>query len=184
MKNVKKNTEKKKRGRPKKNQEIKRGRGRPSKIDDINIDLRQLELLAAGGFNDEEIAKFLNIAPSTLYLYKQKHPRFSEAINNGKLIWDKEIVEAFHMRAKGFHHPETKVFCNNGEIVTCEVEKYYPPDAWAAFRWLMNRRPADWREKIDITGKIDQKIEYDYSQLSTDELLQLKELLEKSKKDE
>ena len=65
---------------------------------------------------------------------------------------DAEVAEKLYQRAKGHKHPETKVFCKDGKIVTYEATKHYPPDTGAAIIWLKNRRSNTWRDRNDFTS--------------------------------
>lgn len=122
--------------------------GRPSKYKDIDLEL--VKRLAMLGLTDKEIAKSLNIAESTLNLYKKKHKRFSESLKNGKEIADAKVAESLYKRACGYEHPEEKIFCSEGEIVRANTIKHYPPDTAAAFIWLKNRQPEKWRDKREV----------------------------------
>lgn len=163
--------------------EEKRGRGRPSKvkaiqerlkIDDIfsKESLKKIEDLAAFGLIDEEIAIFLDIAPSSLHLYKLKHPEFSESLKRGKLLADLRVVKSLFQRANGYEHPEEKIFVvdetdDKGNIKKVPLRvptiKHYPPSEVAMLSWLHNRRPQDWRdrrnEKVEPTDK--EKMQFD-----------------------
>lgn len=125
--------------------------GRPTKYKPGYCELaRKLCLLT---ITDEQLAMYMEVDVSTLGVWKNKYPEFQEAINNGRHLADKEIAEALAHRAKGYSHPETKVFCNSdGDITTCEVTKHYPPDTAAAFIWLKNR--AGWKDKKEIEGVV------------------------------
>jgi len=105
---------------------------------------------------DAQLAGYLEVSESTLNLWKIAHPEFSESINKGKHVVDSEVAVALVHRAKGYSHPETKVFCNaDGDITTKEVIKHYPPDTGAAFIWLKNR--AGWKDKKEVEGKVEVK---------------------------
>jgi len=65
---------------------------------------------------------------------------------------DAEVAYRLYMRAKGYEHPEIKVFCQNGKIVTHEVIKHYPPETAAIAFWLKNRQPKTWRNSYDFTS--------------------------------
>ena len=131
---------------PKKKEEKKSQKvGRPSKKNTIL--LKQIKELATFGLTDEQIAAFCEIAVSTLYEYKKKWPEFSEALKAGKEISDGQVIKSLYQRATGYEHPELKVFCDKGRIVTAKVIKHYPPDATSMIFWLKNRRPDEWRDK-------------------------------------
>ncbi len=117
--------------------------GRPTKY---RVSLNDLVYkLCLLGATDENIAECLNIAESTLNDWKHKHLGFSEAIKKGKLQADGCVAQALFHRACGYTHPEVKVFCNDGDIVTYDTFKHYPPDTGACFIWLKNR--AGWKDK-------------------------------------
>ena len=44
---------------------------------------------------------------------------------------------------------------NQGEIVTHQTTKHYPPDTTAAAIWLNNRKPDRWRNKPEPDGQDD-----------------------------
>lgn len=107
------------------------------------------------GATDKEMADFFGVAESTLNLWKQRHPEFSESTTRGKLLADAEVAEKLFQRAKGYSHEAVKVFNNQGEEMIVPYTEHYPPDTQAASLWLRNRQPAKWRDKQDIehTGK-------------------------------
>jgi hypothetical protein len=61
------------------------------------------------------------------------------------MLADAEVAEKLFHRAKGYSHPEIKVFCHDGDITTHGVVKHYPPDTRATIAWLRNRRKQNWR---------------------------------------
>lgn len=121
----------------------KRKIGRPSKFDDVSP---RIPLLARNGFTDVEIAKTLDISEDTLTNWKIRYPDFFLSLNDWKHAADKDVVRSLYERAKGYNHPETKVFCKDGEITTHEVTRHYPPDPTSMIFWLKNRDKENWRE--------------------------------------
>lgn len=125
--------------------EKRAGAGRPTKYDSaICPTVTKYCLL---GVTDEELADFLDITVSTLYLWKNEHPEFSEAIKAGKEEADANIADSLYHRAKGYQHPETHFATVGGVVVATPTTKHYPPDTAAAFIWLKNRRSGKWRDK-------------------------------------
>lgn len=108
------------------------------------------------GAIDEEMADFFGVALSTFNKWKKDHPQFSESIQRGKVVADAEVANKLFNRAKGYSHPEEKIFNNNGEILRAETTKHYPPDTAAAFIWLKNRQKDKWRDRqeIEVSGEI------------------------------
>lgn len=132
--------------------------GRPSKFSKQMCG--QVTKLCRLGATDKELADFFEVAESTVHLWKQQHPEFSESLQKGKVLADAEVAEKLYQRAIGYTHPEEKVFCNGGEIVRAETTRHYPPDTAAAFIWLKNRRSDSWRDRVEHTGKDGGPIEY------------------------
>ena len=106
------------------------------------------------GATDKEIASFLDIAVSTLNNWKKDHPRFMESIKKGKVQADAEVSAKLFHRAKGYEHKETKVFNQQGEIITHDVVKHYAPDPTAAIFWLKNRQPDKWKDRKEVDNNV------------------------------
>ena len=109
------------------------------------------------GAIDKELADFFDVCEKTINNWKKAFPEFLQSLKRGKMQADAEVAEKLYQRAKGYEHPETKVFCKNGKIVTYEATKHYPPDTGAAIIWLRNRQPKIWRDSHDFTSG-DEKI--------------------------
>jgi len=100
----------------------KKKTGRPSKLG--KIDLAEVERLAGLGLTDEEIALVLDVALSTLKVYK-KNQEFLAAIKKGKTKADAAVVSRLYKNAM-------------------------EGDTTAQIFWLKNRQPDKWRDKRDI----------------------------------
>lgn len=133
--------------------------GRPSKYkDEYNEQAYKLALLGA---TDKEIADFFNVDEGTINNWKKtakgEQSEFFKSLKKGKQIADAEIANSLFQRAKGYEHPEDKIFNNDGAPLIVPTIKHYPPDTGAAMAWLKNRQPEKWRDKqeIDHTTKGD-----------------------------
>jgi hypothetical protein len=102
------------------------------------------------GATDAKLADFFGVSESTLNLWKQVHPKFSESMTAGKDQADAEIAQALFHRAKGYSHPEVDIRVVASEIVQTPLTKHYPPDTPAASLWLRNRQPKLWRDKQEL----------------------------------
>jgi hypothetical protein len=123
--------------------------GRPSCYTDKYAS--QAYKLALLGATDKEMGDFFDVCEATINNWKHAFPEFLESIKKGKIQADANVAERLYLRAMGYEHPETKVFCSEGEIVTYDVVKFYPPDTGAAMAWLKNRQPKTWRDSHDFT---------------------------------
>ena len=111
-----------------------------------NDKLILLEGWARGGLTDEQIAKNMGIAPSTLYEWKKKSKEFSESLKKGKEVIDFEVENALLKRALGYEYEEETY--ENG-ILTKKVKKHVAPDTTAQIFWLKNRKPNAWKDKVE-----------------------------------
>jgi len=119
--------------------------GRPSRYkEEFNDQARKLCRLGA---TDKELAEFFGVAVSTLNLWKQKHPEFSESLKEGKQLADAEVADKLFQRATGYSHPDVHISNYQGEVTITPITKHYPPDPTSMIFWLKNRRPDLWRDK-------------------------------------
>lgn len=123
--------------------------------------IRQIYLLARQGFTDKQIAEVYGIAESTLNLWKEKHPEFMESLKRGRDEFDTDEVEnAFLKRCKGFEYEENHVERDpQGQLKVKKVKRFMPPDPWACFIWLKNRRAGRWKDKQEIAVTEMPKVE-------------------------
>ncbi len=129
-------------------------RGQPTKYKpEYNEQTYRLCLLGA---TDKQLAGFFEVHEDTINEWKKVHPEFSESLKKGKIQADAEVAEKLFHRAKGYYHPEDKIFCNaDGDVTTVTTIKHYPPDTAAAFIWLKNR--AGWRDKQEREHSISEE---------------------------
>mgnify|MGYP003670356782 CR=1 FL=1 len=122
--------------------------GRPT---DYKVEFnRQAEKLCLLGSTDKDMADFFDVSESTINLWKQKHPEFSESIKRGKISADANVASRLYKRAVGYEHDEDKIFNNNGEPLIVPTTKHVQPDTTAAIFWLKNRQPKMWRDSQNI----------------------------------
>lgn len=112
--------------------------------------LLRLEAYARDGLTDEQIAKNLDIVPSTLYEWKRQYSEISKALKKGKEVVDIEVENALLKRALGYSYEEKKVEVSEEGTKVTKTIKEVVPDTTAQIFWLKNRRPDRWRDKQDI----------------------------------
>jgi hypothetical protein len=145
---------------------------------------RQVKEIALLGATDEQMAKIMGIDINTLNLWKRTHHEFIEAMQAGKDLADIKIVKSWYKRAKGFWMWENHVCMYRGVVIQTPVRKYYPPDVMAATKWMALRQRTKWAEvtKIESTQTNININKIDFTGLSTDELLLMKQIHEKQKR--
>jgi len=133
-------------------EEKKHPGGRPT---DYKVQyVEQVYKLCLLGATDKEIGDFFKVTETTINNWKIVHPEFFESIKRGKIQADAEVAEKLYQRAKGYEHPEDKIFNNNGKPLIVPTIRHYPPDTAASIIWLKNRRK-DWSDKqnLNISGE-------------------------------
>ena len=110
----------------------------------------QVTKLCKLGATDKELADFFEVAESTINLWKEVHPQFSESIKEGKIQADANVAQALYHRAIGYKHEDVDIRVVDKEIIETPLTKYYPPDPTAGIFWLKNRRNKDWRDMKDV----------------------------------
>lgn len=116
--------------------------------------------LAINGATDAELADEFGVDVKTIPRWRAKYPEFREAVRYGKEHADERVERSLYHRAVGFEMDTVKIGFFEGSPIFAEHREYYPPDTNAAKLWLMNRKPDEWREKIDVdhSGKIGVEI--------------------------
>lgn len=116
--------------------------------------VEQARKLCKLGATDQEIADFFEVSARTVYRWKGEHDEFCQALKSGKGEADDRVERSLFARATGYEHDEVDIRVVGQEIIQTPIRKYYPPDTTAGIFWLKNRRPAEWRDKIEtaLTG--------------------------------
>ena len=115
--------------------------------------LREAEIASEMGLTNRQLARLFGISTRTLQKWIREDERFAHALKEGKSVADARVARSLYERATGYSHPEEKVFCSEGDIITYVSTKHYAPDPESAKFWLKNRRPHEWRDRIEHTGR-------------------------------
>ena len=111
--------------------------------------------MALSGATDDQIADGLGISIRSLYRYGSQFEEFRQAIKYGKDHADDRVERSLYHRAVGYEHDAVKVaFDKDGRPLYAPYRERVEPDTTAQIFWLKNRRPKEWRDKIEqeITG--------------------------------
>jgi hypothetical protein len=125
-----------------------RKRGRPSGSDGYHPGFAERTFrLMLLGLTQEEIAHHLDVSYAKFKGMIARHDDLRAAIKRA-LEADSNVAASMYQRACGYSHPEEKVFCTkDGEIVTYDTIKHYPPSEVAGMMWLSNRQKGLWRNQ-------------------------------------
>lgn len=115
--------------------------------------VEQARKLCELGATDMELADFFGVDTRTIYRWKNTKEDFCQAVVVGKEKSDERVKRSLFNRAVGYSYESEKVFQFQGEIIRAPIVEHVPPDPGAAFNWLKNRQPDEWRDKQDLTIK-------------------------------
>jgi transposase-like protein len=138
---------------------VRHAGGRPSMYDPgFHPPLAQL--YAKHGYTENEIALEFGISQRTLYTWKHEHEEFLQSISDGKNFSDDRVEMSLYERANGYKwKEEVAIKVKDGKdkehIEIIEVERTIPPDPPSVSLWLRNRRPKQWRERVEIDSRVN-----------------------------
>src|SRR5699024_2335084 len=132
------------------------------------------------GLTDAQVAHNIGIAVGTLYEWKKRYPEFDEALKRGKVVVDREVENALLKRALGFEYEETETIVEddghgNSKRKVRRIQKKAVPDTTAAIFWLKNRKPAEWRDRINQEHSGGIQVNHQYEEMTDEELKELAE---------
>lgn len=122
--------------------------GRPSKYSDEFA--AQATKLCELGATDWEVASFFGVTARTIYRWQTLHPEFCQALKVGKAEADERVERSLYHKANGYSFRAVKIMQDKGVVIEAPYIEHVPPDTTACIFWLKNRRPEQWREKVDL----------------------------------
>lgn len=114
------------------------------------------------GLTEQQVAKRMDVAVSTLNVYKNQHPELVEALKKGREELVEELETSLYKKAMGFEYEEEKKIIEkdiNGKDKK-KVEKTTKlslPDTGALAFALKNLAPDKWKDRreTNITATVD-----------------------------
>lgn len=103
------------------------------------------------GATNPQLAEFFDVSISTITQWLQTHKEFSTAVKKGRSHVDAQVEKSLYQRALGYSHPDVHISTHEGRVIVTDITKHYPPSEVACIFWLKNRKPAEWREKQEVT---------------------------------
>jgi len=110
---------------------------------------KQAEKLCKLGATDIDLADFFGVSEQSINVWKKKHPAFKDALTAGKEEADALVEKSLFRRATGYSHAQEHISTSQGEVFVTDTIKHYPPDTVACIFWLKNRKPKEWRDKVE-----------------------------------
>lgn len=116
--------------------------------------------MCLAGATNLDLAHEFEVSVQTVRSWRAKHAEFRAAIKISKDVADEEVERSLFERATGYSHDSVKFFlAKDGSVVSQEFVEHVPPDSTAMIFWLKNRKPAEWRDKIEtqLSGEVSVK---------------------------
>lgn len=136
-------------------------RSKPGRPTSYSVEyVEKARTLCELGATTPELAEFFKVNTRTVNRWMNEHPEFCHAVKVGKASADDRVERALYERANGYSHPEEKIFCKDGMVTRVMTIKHYPPDPTACIFWLKNRKPDEYRERVEHTGADGGPIEF------------------------
>lgn len=144
------------------------------------------------GANEAQLADALNVSKPTIDYWKQQKPEFLQVLKAGKLEADANVAKALYHRALGYSHPDTVILTNTvktyddeGKVIESHIEplivptiKHYPPDSYAANKWLSLRQRELWNDVTQININHSGSVNLNYlQQIENPEMISDQELM-------
>ena len=116
--------------------------------------LAKIEMWARQGLTHADIAANMQIARTTLEVWKKDHPDILEAIKKGNETADQRVENALYKRACGYDVTEDEYRrvkdpkTGEEKLLLCNRKvRHVPADTTAGIFWLKNRKPLHWRDR-------------------------------------
>lgn len=130
--------------------------------------LLRISAWARDGLTNEQIANNMGVNVKTLYEWCNKYGDFSNALKKSKEVADIQVENALYKKALGYNATIKKTFkvkeiiYSESGIKLKEIEKlevgydevHIPADTIAQIFWLKNRKPDNWRDKVETNVDI------------------------------
>ncbi len=105
-----------------------------------------------------EIAEYIGVSVRQVYRWKAEHRDFRHALRIGKRFADARVKRSLYQKAVGYSHESVKIYADpkTGDVVQVPYIEHFPPDTTAGIFWLKNRKPKEWKDKLDheLTGEV------------------------------
>ena len=113
-----------------------------------------IEGYAREGLTDEQTAHNMGISYTTLKDWLNRFPAISAALKKGKAPVDIAVENALLKRALGYDYEETiteveELSGGRTKKHVKKITKHVAPDVTAQIFWLKNRKPKQWRDRVE-----------------------------------
>jgi hypothetical protein len=117
--------------------------------------LEAVRYYASLGYTDRQLAKHFHMSVHNVAYLVDNNVDFREAVLSGRDEINMQVEMSFARLAKGYKYPDIELYYYKGEVIQVPVKKTQHPNAYAAYKWLVNRCPERWKDKKTIEGDMN-----------------------------
>ena len=99
----------------------------------------------------QDIARSLGINLRTIRAWMDQYQCLKDAVADADKFIESAAEHSLIQLALGYYGIETKVFHYQGEIITHDVTRWYPPNPKALEFLLKNVNPDKWQDKKEVS---------------------------------
>lgn len=108
------------------------------------------------GGTQVDLAEAFGVTLRTIENWMAEGEEFFRAVKLKQASMDNLVERSLFERAMGYEHESEEIFHNKDTgIVRAQTRRKYAPDTTAAIFWLKNRKPKEWRDKIDVDANVN-----------------------------
>jgi hypothetical protein len=102
------------------------------------------------GGGNAELALYFGISPKTIDYWLRVYKDFERAVKKGRLEKTLKVSKKLYQLAVGYKCKDTQFFLHQGNIITKEYIKHYPPNFQAANKILTILARETWAENVNV----------------------------------
>jgi len=127
------------------------------------------------GVTEKMLTVVFEVNQTTIDYWKQNQPEFLKALQKGRTEADANVAYALYQRAVGYSCPDTHITTaynqetKRTEVIQTPITKHYPPDSYAALKWLNIRQRELWSDITKVEHTIKGQIDIQYLDQLTNE---------------
>lgn len=106
--------------------------------------------MALRGATIQQIADSLGVSARLVYQWKNTKDGVASALKLGAALADDNVEQSLYSKALGYEKDSVKILMGkDGKPQIIPYREWIAPDTTACIFWLKNRRPGEWRDRIE-----------------------------------
>ena len=114
----------------------------------------QVRKLCQLGATEIELADFFDVTAETITRWRATHKEFSEAMRIGSEAANDRVERSLYQRDCGYERDALLIFNGKNGVIRVPHRERVLGDVTAQMKWLRNRMPRKWGDKVDISHEV------------------------------